>query len=88
MKRYEIQVDDLEIEPDAIFDTKTKTLYECCSSGMNELCKLLNTEDIKWQKLKEFISNRPDCAGYDIKHNGYQFLFDILDKIQELEEEW
>lgn len=40
-----------------------------------------------WQKLKEFISNRPDCAGYDIKHNGYQFLFDILDKIQELEGE-
>lgn len=84
MKRYEIQVDDLEIEPNAIFDTKTKTLYECRSSDMNELCKLLNKEDTKWQKLKEFISNRPDCAGYDVQ---VRLIWDILDKIQELEGE-
>lgn len=58
MKRYEIQVDDLEIEPDAIFDTKTKTLYECRSSDMNELCKLLNKEDTKWQKLKEWLEEQ------------------------------
>lgn len=58
MKRYEIQVDDLEIESDAIFDTKTKTLYECRSSDMNELCKLLNKEDTKWQKLKEWLEEK------------------------------
>lgn len=58
MKRYEIQVDDLEIEPDAIFDTKTETLYECRSSDMNELCKLLNKEDTKWQKLKEWLEEQ------------------------------
>lgn len=41
----------------------------------------------KWKILKEFVINRPDCAGYDVKHNGYRVILDILDKIQELEGE-
>lgn len=94
MKRYEIQVDDLEIEPDAIFDTKTKTLYECRSSDMNELCKLLNKEYTKWQKLKEFIKTNieNDEQEYDeskmpmFAHYLSVERF-IINKMQELEGE-
>lgn len=58
MKRYEIQKDDLEIEPDSIIDTQTNVLYECNSGDMNELCKILNKQDNKWQKLKEWVKNK------------------------------
>ena len=55
MKRYVILKDDLEIEQDSIIDTQTNTLYECCSSDMEALCELLNKQDTKWQKLKEWL---------------------------------
>lgn len=90
MKRYEIQKDDLEIEPDSIIDTQTNVLYECNSGDMNELCKILNKQDTKWQKLKEWLEQ-------DIKNKSdtdYQFILDevegerlVLEKMQELEEE-
>ena len=90
MKRYEIQKDDLEIEPDSIIDTQTNVLYECNSGDMNELCKILNKQDNKWQKLKEWLEQ-------DIKNKSdtdYQFILDevegerlVLEKMQELEEE-
>ena len=38
----------------------------------------------KWQKLKEFISNRSACAGYVVQ---VRLIWDILDKMQELEAE-
>lgn len=38
----------------------------------------------KWQKLKEFISNRSACAGYVVQ---VRLIWDILDKMQELEGE-
>ena len=53
MRRYETQVDDLEIEPHAIFDTKTKTLYECCSIDVDELYELLNKQDTEILELQE-----------------------------------
>lgn len=90
MKRYEIQKDDLEIEPDSIIDTQTNVLYECNSGDMNELCKILNKQDNKWQKLKEWLKQ-------DIKNKSdtdYQFILDevegerlVLEKMQELEKE-
>ena len=90
MKRYEIQKDDLEIEPDSIIDTQTNVLYECNSGDMNELCKILNKQDTKWQKLKEWLEQ-------DIKNKSdtdYQFILDevegerlVLEKMQELEKE-
>lgn len=38
----------------------------------------------KWQKLKEFISNRSSCAGYVVQA---RLIWDILDKMRELEGE-
>lgn len=41
-------------------------------------------QDTKWQKLKEFISNRSACAGYVVQ---VRLIWDILEKMQELEGE-
>ncbi len=41
-------------------------------------------QDTKWQKLKEFITNRPYYAGYDVQT---KVVLDILDKMQELEKD-
>lgn len=94
MKRYEIQKDDLEIEPDSIIDTQTNVLYECNSGDMNELCKILNKQDNKWQKLKEWLNKEADnvrYTPYDCKSLSDDFelwhLNKILDKMQELEAE-
>ena len=52
------------------------------------ICQLYQPEqDTKWQKLKEFVNNRPYCAGYDIQEHGSRVLTDIIDKMQELEAE-
>ena len=96
MKRYEIQVDDLEIEPNSIFDTKTKTLYECCSNDMDELCELLNKQDTKWQKLKEWVKLQIDglneqLTDYDFDSDCKDISIDnfniMLQQMQELEGE-
>lgn len=52
-ERYVIQEDDLEIEPDAIIDTKTDIMYECSSIDMDSLCKILNQQDQRIKELKE-----------------------------------
>lgn len=100
MKRYEIQKDDLEIEPDSIIDTQTNVLYECNSDDMNELCKILNKQDNKWQKLKEWLQEQSKILdkSYLCRQNGktdirldkwYRGIIakEILDKMQELEGE-
>jgi H2-forming N5,N10-methylenetetrahydromethanopterin dehydrogenase-like enzyme len=52
-ERYIIQKDDLEIEPDAIVDTETNTMYECRSMDMDDLCKLLNDYETRIQDLEQ-----------------------------------
>ena len=94
MKRYVILKDDLEIEQDSIIDTQTNTLYECRSSDMNKLCKLLNEQDTKWQKLEKWLNKEADhvrYTPYDCRSLSSDFelwhLNKILDKMQELEGE-
>ena len=52
-ERYVIQEDDLEIEPDAIVDIETNTMYECSSIDMGDLCKLLNDYETRIQDLEQ-----------------------------------
>ena len=51
---------------------------------LEEKDEQLKRQDIKWQKLKEFISNRSACAGYVVQ---VRLIWDILEKMQELEGE-
>ena len=77
----------MEIEQDSIIDTQTNTLYECCSSDMEALCELLNKQDTKWQKLKEWIEKDHDWnleRGNNDCALGQRW---VLDKMQELEGE-
>ena len=96
MKRYEIQKDDLEIEPDSIIDTQTNVLYECNSGDMNELCKILNKQDNKWQKLKEWVKLQIDglneqLVDYDFDSDCREISIEnfeiMLQQMQELEVE-
>lgn len=77
MKRY--TVIDTDCEADVWFDSvENKTL------DYKDIEKILEKQDVKWQKLKEFISNRSVCAGYVVQ---VRLIWDILEKMQELEGE-
>ena len=79
MKRYELISLTLK-------DNKTNEIKEVLYDEL-DIINLLNKQDTTWQKLKEFINNRPYCAGYDIQEHGSRLLIDIIDKMQELEGE-
>ena len=88
MKRYVILKDDLEIEADSIIDTQTNTLYECNSSDMNKLCKILNEQNTKWQKLKEWVSfTQPKNINDEFISGVCSAYSYVIDKMQELEGE-
>ena len=63
-----------------IFDFTEKNRKESITKALDVLNKTQN----KWQKLKEFISNRSACAGYVVQ---VRLIWDILEKMQELEAE-
>ena len=63
-----------------------------CLQEHNELhCKInnlqsqLDQQKAMWKNLKNFIVNRPYCAGYDVQEHGMKVITDIIDKMQELE---
>lgn len=96
MKRYVILKDELRREPDCIIDTEMNILFECCNSGMNKLCKVLNMQDTKWQKLKEWLENQiVDLRKIDIKtktqclrvNDAVNCFRQVLWQMQELEGE-
>ena len=96
MKRKKKKKDDLEIEPDSIIDTQTNVLYECNSGDMNELCKILNKQDNKWQKLKEWVKLQIDglneqLVDYDFDSDCREISIEnfeiMLQQMQELEVE-
>ena len=62
-ERFVIQEDDLEIEPDAIIDTQTNTMYECSSIDMPHLCKLLNDYERKIKDLEKYCKGAAEYAG-------------------------
>lgn len=85
-KRFIIKQDDLEIEPDAIFDTRENRLYECRSFDMKDLCLLLNELENENERLQN------DCADiakyyqemgrfYDEKCEEYDLLKQQLDEM-------
>ena len=63
-----------------IFDFTEKNRKESITKALDVLNKTQN----KWQKLKEFISNRSACAGYVVQ---VRLIWDIVEKMQELEAE-
>lgn len=76
-------------EKDNVFDgfddeKLIKILDESAGKVNNECCKVGIQPNLKWQKLKEFISNRSSCAGYVVQA---RLIWDILDKMRELEGE-
>lgn len=77
MKRY--IVIDTDCESDVWFDNSENKILH-----YEEIEEILEKQDTKWQKLKEFISNRSACAGHVVQ---VRLIWDILDKMQELEGE-
>ena len=80
MKRY--IVIDTDCESDVWFDNSENKILH-----YEEIEEILEKQDTKWQKLKEFVVNRIYYAGYDIQEHGSRVLTDIIDKMQELEGE-
>lgn len=81
MKRYEL------ISKDRLFlkDNKKNEIKEVCFGGL-DIINLLNEQDTKWQKLKEWLK----------KEQGYTSIYEeqrrvaleeILEQMQELEGE-
>ena len=61
-----------------------KWLKWCPKNERVNYLKIKEEKPDKWQKLKEFISNRSACAGYVVQ---VRLIWDILEKMQELEGE-
>ena len=80
MKRY--TVIDTDCESDVWFDNSENKILH-----YEEIEEILEKQDTKWQKLKEFVVNRIYYAGYDVQKHGSRVLTDIIDKMCELEAE-
>jgi hypothetical protein len=90
-ERYVIQEDDLEIEPDAIVDTETNTMYECSSIDMGDLCKLLNDYETRMQVEQEQIKEMREhqnamlLASKTIKEAREKVVEEIENKLKDKE---
>lgn len=93
-ERYVIQEDDLEIEPDAIVDIETNTMYECSSIDMGDLCKLLNDyetriQDLEQEQIDEMQEHQKAMllADKTIKETREKVINEIEEKLAELKTE-
>ena len=72
-------------EADMIIDTKTNIIYG--ANNIPDLVKILNSQSLQWQKLKEWLEVEYD---YYLDENYQDCAFSVkkvLDKMQELEGE-
>lgn len=76
-------------EADMIIDTKTNIIYG--ANNIPDLVKILNSQSLQWQKLKEWLNKEADhvrYTPYDCRSLSSDFelwhLNKILEKMQEL----
>ena len=69
-------------EADMIIDTKTNIIYG--ANNIPDLVKILNSQSLQWQKLKEWLTQTLKTKENSPK---YYKLNDVLNKMQELEGE-
>lgn len=83
-ERYVIKEDDLEIEPDAIIDTKTDIMYECSSIDKDEKLPIMKIYNkLVRDKIPEIIAgdNGKTCITRIIADDEY--LESLNTKMQE-----
>ena len=73
-------------EADMIIDTKTNVVYG--ANNIPDLVKILNSQSLQWQKLKEWLEYRTAENGVFDNYDSLAVEDNlILDKMQELEVE-
>lgn len=83
-ERYVIKEDDLEIEPDAIIDTKTDIMYECSSIDKDEKLPIMKVYNkLVRDKIPEIIAgdNGKTCVTRIMADDEY--LESLNTKMQE-----
>lgn len=81
-------------EADMIIDTKTNIVYG--ANNVPDLVKILNSQNSKWQELKEYLKNQiADLRHIDVKtetqslriNDSVNCFRQVIQKMQELEAE-
>lgn len=73
-------------EADMIIDTKTNIVYG--ANNIPDLVKILNSQSLQWQKLKEWVSfTQPKNANDEFISGVCSAYSNVIDKMQELSEE-
>ena len=79
-------------EADMIIDTKTNIVYG--ANNIPDLVKILNSQSLQWQKLKEILKRQIDIDSKEYLESGFAVFKNyvavenfILQKMQELEAE-
>ena len=79
-------------EADMIIDTKTNIVYG--ANNIPDLVKILNSQSLQWQKLKEVLKRQIDIDSKEYLESGFAVFKNyiavenfILQKMQELEAE-
>lgn len=79
-------------EADMIIDTKTNIIYG--ANNIPDLVKILNSQSLQWQKLKEILKRQIDIDSKEYLESGFVIFKNyvavenfILQKMRELEGE-